>query len=285
MFGQFLQYFLNGIVTGGILALPTIGFSLLYKILRFPNFAFGTYLTCGAYAALAVNVGLGQSIFLGLAAAMVITAAVSIATDQLAFRKLRQRRPLVLAIASIGAFFILENLVRFIWGGDLQHYKIPVYRDVRVLGVHIGREQTAILLASCFLMLIIHTLLKKTRLGKAMRALADNPMLAEIKGIDRERMVILISGIGGALAGASGVFLGVDTVVEPMMGFNVILSIFAAAILGGIGNAGGAMGGAMVIGLAEELSLLFVPPTYKSAVGLGVIILILIARPAGFTKG
>jgi branched-chain amino acid transport system permease protein len=94
----------------------------------------------------------------------------------------------------------------------------------------------------------------------------------------------LISGVGGALAGASGVFLGIDTVIDPLMGFNVILSIFAAAILGGIGSARGAMGGAMVIGLAEELSLLLIPSTYKTAVGLGIIILILIVRPGGFTK-
>jgi branched-subunit amino acid ABC-type transport system permease component len=133
-------------------------------------------------------------------------------------------------------------------GGDLRYYKIPVYRDMYFFGIHVGREQSVILLASCFFMLLVHGLLKKTRLGKAMRALADNPLLAEIKGFDRERMVILISGVGGALAGASGVFLGIDTVIDPIMGFNVILSIFAAAI------------------------------------GLGMIILILIIRPGGFTK-
>ena len=281
---QFLQYFINGIITGGILSLPTIGFSLLYKILRFPNFAFGTYLTCGAYSALMVQVGLEQSIFWGFLAAMAATSGVSIAVDQLAFRQLRQRRPLALAIVSIGAVFILENVIRFIWGGGLQYYRIPVYRDMYVLGIHMGREQSIILLASCIFMLLVHGLLKKTRLGKAMRALADNPLLAEIKGIDRERMVILISGVGGALAGASGVFLGIDTVIDPLMGFNVILSIFAAAILGGIGSARGAMGGAMVIGLAEELSLLLIPSTYKSAIGLGIIILILILRPGGFAK-
>jgi len=209
---------------------------------------------------------------------------VAIAVDQLVFRKLRQRRPLALAIVSIGAVFILENVVRFIWGGDIRYFRIPVYRDMNILGIHVGREQSVILLASCFFMLLVNGLLKKTRLGKAMRALADNPLLAEIKGIDRERMVILISGVGGALAGASGVFLGIDTVIDPMMGFNVILSIFAAAILGGIGSARGAMAGAMVIGIAEELSLLFIPSTYKSAIGLGMIILILIIRPGGFMK-
>ena len=281
---NFLQFFFNGLITGGILALPAIGFSLLYKILRFPNFAFGAYLTCGAYAALTVNGVLGQPILIGLIAAMGTTAGVGMVVDQAAFRRLRQRRPLTLAIVSIGASFILENVIRFIWGGDLQHFRLPVYRDVHFLGLHLGKEQAAIFLVVCFFMLLVHVLLKATRLGKAMRALADNPNLAEIKGIDTERIILQTSAIGGALAGASGVFLGVDTVIDPLMGFNLILSVFAGAILGGIGSAKGAMAGALVIGLAEELSLLAIPSTYKSAVGLGIILLILLVRPSGFVK-
>jgi branched-chain amino acid transport system permease protein len=281
---NFLQFFFNGLITGGILALPAIGFSLLYRILRFPNFAFGAYLTCGAYAAWTVNGTLGQPILIGLVVAMGTTAAVGMIVDQAAFRRLRQRRPLTLAIVSIGASFILENIVRFIWGGGLQYYRLPVYRDVNLVGLHLGKEQMAIFLIACFFMFLVHVLLKATRLGKAMRALADNPNLAEIKGIDTERIILLTSGIGGALAGASGVFLGMDTIIEPMMGFNLILSVFAGAILGGIGSAKGAMAGALVIGLAEEMSLLAIPSTYKSAVGLGIIILILVLRPSGLVK-
>ena len=284
MFLNFLQFFFNGLITGGILALPAIGFSLLYKILKFPNFAFGSYLTCGAYVALTVNGILGQPIVIGLIAAMGATAGVGMIVDQAAFRRLRKRRPLTLAIVSIGASFIIENVVRFIWGGNLQHYRLPVYRDVTFFGLHIGKEQIVIFLIASFFMLLVQVLLKATRLGKAMRALADNPNLAEIKGIETERIILLTSAIGGALAGASGVFLGVDTVIDPMMGFNIILSVFAGAILGGIGSAKGAMAGALVIGLAEEISLLAIPSTYKSAVGLAIIILILVLRPSGFVK-
>ena len=284
MFLNLIQFFFNGLITGGILALPAIGFSLLYKILKFPNFAFGAYLTCGAYAALTVNGTLGQPILIALIAAMGVTAGVGMIVDQGAFRRLRKRRPLTLAIVSIGASFIIENVVRFIWGGDLQHYRLPVYRDVSFFGLHIGKEQIVIFLIACFFMFLVNILLRATRLGKAMRALADNANLAEIKGIETERIILLTSAIGGALAGASGVFLGVDTVIDPMMGFNLILSVFAGAILGGIGSAKGAMAGALVIGLAEEVSLVAIPSTYKSAVGLGIIILILVLRPSGFVK-
>jgi branched-chain amino acid transport system permease protein len=279
-----IQFFFNGLITGGILALPAIGFSLLHKILKFPNFAFGAYLTCGAYAALTVNGTLGQPILVALIAAMGATAGVGMIVDQGAFRRLRKRRPLTLAIVSIGASFIIENVVRFVWGGDLQHYRLPVYRDVSFFGLHIGKEQMVIFLLAGFFMCLVNILLRTTRLGKAMRALADNANLAEIKGIETERIILLTSAIGGALAGASGVFLGVDTVIDPMMGFNLILSVFAGAILGGIGSAKGAMAGALVIGLAEEISLIAIPSTYKSAVGLGIIILILVLRPSGFVK-
>jgi branched-chain amino acid transport system permease protein len=284
VFSNLIQFFFNGLITGGILALPAIGFSLLYKILKFPNFAFGAYLTCGAYAALTVNEALGQPIFVAFIAAIVVTAGVGMIVDQAAFRRLRKRRPLTLAIVSIGASFIIENVVRFIWGGDLRHYRLSVYRDVSFFGLHIGKEQILILLIACFFMFLVHSLLKGTRLGKAMRALADNANLAEIKGIETERIILLTSAIGGGLAGASGVFLGADTVIDPMMGFNLILSVFAGAILGGIGSAKGAMAGALVIGLAEEISLLAIPSTYKSAVGLTIIILILVLRPSGFVK-
>ena len=284
MFLNLIQFFFNGLISGGILALPAVGFSLLYRILKFPNFAFGAYLTCGAYAALTVNGVLGQSILIAFIAGMGITSAVGMIVDQAAFRKLRKRPSLTLAIVSIGVSFILENVIRFIWGGDLQHYRLAVYRDVSFVGLHLGKEQIAILLITCLFMLLVNFLLMGTRLGKAMRALADNANLAEIKGIDAERMILLTSAIGGGLAGASGVFLGVDTVINPMMGFNIILSVFAGAILGGIGSAKGAMAGALVIGLAEEVSLLAFPSTYKSAVALGIIILILILRPSGFVK-
>ena len=284
MFLNLIQFFFNGLISGGILALPAVGFSLLYKILKFPNFAFGAYLTCGAYAALTVNGVLGQSILIAFIAGMGITSVVGMIVDQAAFRKLRKRPSLTLAIVSIGVSFILENVIRFIWGGDLQHYRLAVYRDVSFVGIHLGKEQIAILLITCLFMLLVNFLLMGTRLGKAMRALADNANLAEIKGIDAERMILLTSAIGGGLAGASGVFLGVDTVINPMMGFNIVLSVFAGAILGGIGSAKGAMAGALVIGLAEEVSLLAIPSTYKSAVALGIIILILILRPSGFVK-
>src|SRR5262247_4178050 len=139
------QYVFNGIVTGGILALPAIAFSLLWRLLRFPNFAVSTYLTVGAYLALAMNHGLGAPIVLAWLAALAGTGAVALAVDRIAFRPMRDRRPFSLAIASIGVAFVLENVIRFVWGNEFRSFDVPVTRAMAVAGLRIGRDQILIL--------------------------------------------------------------------------------------------------------------------------------------------
>jgi len=264
------QYLFNGLVTGGILALPSVAFSLLWKLLRFPNFAVGTYLTIGAFAAFAVNHGLGWRIAWAWLWACGVTGAVAWGTDRVAFRPLRDRRPFALAIASIGVAFVLENGVRFIWGNDYRSYDVPVTRALVWHGLRVGREQLAILGVAVVLMLLVQGFLGRTRLGIAMRASADNPLLARVKGLPTERII-----------GPASVFLGLDTTIDPLLGTGLIIAVFAAAILGGIGSAPGALLGALVVGVMEEASTLVIPPTYKSAVGFAIILVMLLVRPQG----
>ena len=275
------QYLFNGLVTGGILALPSVAFSLLWKLLRFPNFAVGTYLTIGAFAAFAVNHGLGWRIEWAWLCALGVTGAVAWGADRVAFRPLRDRRPFALAIASIGVAFVLENGVRFIWGNDYRSYDVPVTRALVWHGLRVGREQLAILGVAVALMLLTQGFLDRTRLGIAMRASADNPLLARVKGLPTERIIGLATLGGGALAGGAGVFLGLDTTIDPLLGTGLIIAVFAAAILGGIGSAPGALLGALIVGVMEEASTLVIAPTYKSAVGFAIILVMLLVRPQG----
>jgi branched-subunit amino acid ABC-type transport system permease component len=275
------QYIFNGIVTGGILALPAVAFSLLWRLLRFPNFAVSTYLTVGAFAAFALNRGLGWPIEAAWLAALATTGAVALGVDRVAFRPMRDRRPFALAIASIGVAFVLENAVRFAWGNDYRSYDVPVMRAMNWAGLRVGREQLVILAVAVVLMLLAQLFLVRTRLGIAMRATAENPTLAAIKGISTERVIALATFGGGALAGGAGVFLGLDANVDPLMGAGLIISVFAAAILGGIGSAPGALAGALLVGLIEEVGTLVIPPTYKTAVGFAVILVVLLVRPTG----
>jgi branched-chain amino acid transport system permease protein len=275
------QYVFNGIVTGGILALPAVAFSLLWRLLRFPNFAVSTYLTVGAYVALALNHGARASLELAWLGALAVTGAVALAVDRVAFRPMRDRRPFSLAIASIGVAFVLENVLRFVWGNDFRSYDVPVTRAMSVVGLRIGREQLLILAIAVALMALAQAFLTRTRLGVAMRATADNPTLAAIKGVPTERVIALATLGGGGLAGGAGVFLGLDASIDPLMGAGLIISVFAAAILGGIGSAPGALFGALIVGVVEEVGTLAVPPTYKTAIGFAIIVAVLLVRPTG----
>jgi branched-chain amino acid transport system permease protein len=275
------QYVFNGIVTGGILALPAVAFSLLWRLLRFPNFAVSTYLTVGAFAAFALNRELRLPIEAAWLAALATTGAVALVVDRVAFRPMRDRRPFALAIASIGVAFVLENAVRFTWGNDYRSYAVPVTRAMSWAGLRVGREQLLILAVAVVLMLLAQIFLVRTRLGIAMRATAENPLLASIKGVPTERVIALATFGGGALAGGAGVFLGLDANVDPLMGAGLIISVFAAAILGGIGSAPGALAGALIVGLIEEVGTLLIPPTYKTAIGFLVILVVLLVRPTG----
>jgi len=275
------QYVFNGLVTGGILALPAVAFSLLWRLLRFPNFAVSTYLTVGAYVALMLNQGLRVPLGLAWLGALVGTGAVALAVDRVAFRPMRERRPFSLAIASIGVAFVLENVVRFVWSNDFRSYDVPVTRALSVVGLRIGRDQLLILGVAVALMALAQALLLGTRLGIAMRATADNPLLAAVKGVPTEKVISVATLGGGALAGGAGVFLGLDASIDPLMGAGLIISVFAAAILGGVGSAPGALLGALIVGIVEEAGTLVVPPTYKTAIGFVIILVVLLVRPTG----
>jgi branched-chain amino acid transport system permease protein len=275
------QYVFNGVVTGGILALPAVAFSLLWRLLRFPNFAVSTYLTVGAYVALMLNHDARAPIGLAWLGALVATGAVALAVDRVAFRPMRARRPFSLAIASIGVAFVLENVVRFVWGNDFRSYDVPVMRATSIAGLRVGRDQLLILGAAVVMMAAAQMFLLRTRLGIAMRATADNALLAAVKGVPTERVIAYATLGGGALAGGAGVFLGLDASIDPLMGGGLIISVFAAAILGGVGSAPGALAGALIVGVMEEVGTLLIPPTYKTAIGFTVILAVLLVRPTG----
>src|SRR5216110_71544 len=204
----------------------------------------------------------------------IVTGAVALVVDRIAFRPMRDRRPFSLAIASIGVAFVLENVVRFVWGNDFRSYDVPVTRAMSIAGLRIGREQILILAIAVVLMALAQAFLLKSRLGIAMRATADNALLAAVKGVPTERV------IAAATFGA-GAFLGFDASIDPLMGAGLIISVFAAAILGGVGSAPGALFGALIVGIMEEVGMLVVPPTYKTAIGFTIILAVLLVRPTG----
>ena len=275
------QLLVNGIVTGTLLAIPAIGFTAIYAVMRFPNFAVASHATIGAFAGYAANVWLGLPAAPALVAAFLVAGLFGVVTDEVALKPLRPHGALTAAIASIALTIVLENLVRLGFGNTLRGYDLPLLRDWWVWGVRIGPQQVQNLGLALGIMAAVFAGLRYSRIGKAMRAVADDPALATLKGIDADRIGRLTAFLGMGLVGAGGMLLGLGTSIDPLTGFRFILPIFAAAVVGGLGSIPGAALGALVVGMGEELSLLVLSPAYKSAVGFLAIVLVLTFRPRG----
>jgi branched-chain amino acid transport system permease protein len=275
------QLVVNGLIAGTILAVPAIGITAIYAVLRFPNFVVASIATIGAFAGYVANVDLGMPALAAIGAAFLVAGIVGVVSDEYVLKPIRPTGLLAAAIASVALTIALENVIRFIFGNDLRGYDLPIQRDWRVLDIRIGPQQVENFIVAVLAMTAVFLFLAFTRTGKAMRAVADNPMLADIKGINADRVGRLASFVGMGLAGVGGMLIGLDSSIDPLTGFRTVLSVFAAAVVGGLGSIPGAVVGALTIGVAEELSLLVLDPSYRSAVGFVAILLVLTLRPRG----
>lgn len=278
---EVLQVLIFGIVLGSIITLGAIGLSLLFGILRFANFAHGDMMTVGAYLALVFVTGLGWPIYAAFPMALAGGAAIAVAIDRVLYKRLRRTAPVILLISSFGVALMLRSLVQLIWGPQSLVYDPEIQFPLQIFGLHIKPDHLVILAGVIILVILLHLFLQYTKMGKAMRAMSDNMDLAEITGIETERVIMWTWALGAALAAGAGIFLAMDTRLQPFMGWNMLLPVFAAAIMGGIGRPYGAIAGGMTVGIAEEMSTLFFSPAYKSAVAFTLMIIILVVRPTG----
>jgi branched-chain amino acid transport system permease protein len=294
-----LQDLANGVILGATIGLGAVGLTLTYSILGFANFAHGELITAGAYVALTLlwlaaalaGWGVGQLgplsfgwPFLGLlAAAMLLTAALAAALERGLFDPLRRHgTAIVLVIASFGAALALRSLVAFAWGPEPQYYtrEIPLAREV-LPGVRVTADQLVLLALTGALMLALHGLLTRTTLGRAMRAASENRALLALTGVDPVVVARWTCVIGGALAAVAGVFIGLTVQIRPLLGFELLLPLFAAVILGGVGSVHGALAGSLVVGLAEALAVPVIGAEYRAAVAFLVLLAVLLLRPTG----
>jgi branched-subunit amino acid ABC-type transport system permease component len=293
------QLLVVGIIVGSILALGAIGLTLIYGILRFANFAHGDMMTLGAYIAFFAYISggsigplsFGFGMILAVLAAAAAIAFVAFASDWIVFRPLRLRgsSPAILAIASLGVALIVRATVLLLWGPQPHRYVSGVQfaRDFP-FDTKIKPDQIFIIASTFVLIALVYLVLYRTKLGKAMRATSDNADLARVSGIDTDRITMWTWWISGALVAIAGVLLAVQSQLTPDMGFSLLIPLFAATILGGIGSPHGALIGALVVGISQEastgLDLPFPPgwgPGYKPAVAFFVLIVMLILRPQG----
>jgi len=290
-----------GVMLGGVIGLGGIGLTLVYGVLKFPNFSHGALLTLGAYIAFAVvsywpgqspalgPFSFGLDLIVGLLVAMPAVGAVALALDRAIYRRLRrQRSSLVLfAMASLAMAFFVRSIVYLVWGSDFHFYYQGRANPVLDLPLDIRVQADALFILALALVMVagVYGLLGRTKMGKAMRATADNPELAQVRGINTERVIAWTWVMSGALAAAGGVMYGLASQLRPEMGFFLLLPMFAAVIMGTVGNPRGALVGAIIIGVAQQVSTAFLNPAYGPAVAFLLLVLTLLVRPQGLFGG
>ncbi|MDA4846173.1 branched-chain amino acid ABC transporter permease [Hoeflea poritis] len=296
-----IQALFDGVLVGSILSLGAIGLTLVMHILRFANFSHAELLSVGAYCALTFDAvlsgiapplanligpfSMSAALALSTLAAAILTGFTAVLIDRLVFRRLRDTAgPLTMVFASFGVALIMRNLIALVFGlrterfTDAISFATMVSSDPLLL---IKPDQVAILLIAVAAMAALHLLLTRTTLGFALRAVAENPTLAQVNGIALPSMIRLTWIIGGGLAAIAGVLYGIDNQLSPVMGRDLVLSLFAAAIVGGLGSVTGAMLGGFIVGLASSFAILLLPAGYKPAIPFLVILATLYIRPNG----
>jgi len=282
---EILQLLLYGTLLGSIIALGAVGVTLTFGILGFANFAHGDLMAFGAYVCFLLYTQLAMPFWLGLVAAVPATILLALVVDRVLFRRFRASRPIISLISSFGAALIIRSSIQIIWGPDTYLYSSKLVMAQRFEGIRYKPDQLLIIGATILLVIALHLFLQRTRVGKAMRAMADNATLARLSGIDTERVIVWTWVIGGGLAALAGVFLAMDTRLQPEMGWFLLLACFAAAILGGIGKPMGAIAGGYIIGILMELSTLVLPAEYSPVVPFAIMVLLLLVRPTGLFAG
>ncbi|WP_053203006.1 branched-chain amino acid ABC transporter permease [Jiangella muralis] len=280
---QLLQLFVSGLRFGLILGLAGLGLSLVFGTTGLTNFAHGELIVFGAVTALLLNQA-GIPVLMAALLATLISAVFGWGQDRGFWRPLRKKPTglIALMIISIGVSLILRYLTQFIIGGGRETYDEYTYQDPISIGPISITPRDLIIMGICVVLLAAVALaLTRTRMGKATRAVADNPALAAASGINVDRVITLVWTVGTALAGLSGVFFGMIQGVDYLMGMRILLLVFAATVLGGLGTAWGAMVGALIVGIFIEVSAYVVPSELKTAGVLVVLILILLVRPQG----
>jgi neutral amino acid transport system permease protein len=281
---ELAQATVNGLVTGSYFALGAAGLTLVFGVLKLLNFAHGEFLTFGAYMAVLGRAALDFPLGVALIFAIVVTAAFALLLERSLWRPMRAKGAgmFQLLLMSLGLAFVIRYVIQLVAGTDVRQVGSNVTAAIRVGDIYIGRTALWVVLVAFAVLLSLAVLLRRTQLGRQIRALSDNPELAETTGVDTDRIVLVTWILAGGLAGLAGVVYGASVgVITPNLGFGIVLSLFAAVILGGIGNAYGALAGGILIGLVQEWSTLVIAANLKVAVSFAVMILVLILRPQG----
>jgi len=284
---------------GSLIGLGAVGITLSYSILRFANFAHGEFIAWGTYMTLVLTAAIsslfggytstlgplsfGWALLLAAIAAALLTGGLAVALDWALFSKLRSKgNAIVMVMASFGASMALRSFLEFIFSSRPAYFTRDIQMAVPVgLGIRLTPDQFFLIFLTMIIVIGMDRFLTLSATGRAMRAVSENPTLARVAGVDVERVIRATWIIAGILATASGVMLGVTVQIRPFMGFDLLLPLFAAAILGGIGSMPGAVLGGLIVGVAEAAAVQIVGADYRAAVAFLILIAVLLVKPSG----
>ncbi len=274
-----------GFVTASVLAIAAVGLSLQFGITNYVNFAYGDFMALGGFFAYVLNNQVFHlNIWISLVIGSLAMGVFAVLVNKLILGPFARRFSTshYVLIVTFGLSLIMLNVAYSIWGAQVRFLNMPIAQAVNIGPVRLTRNQLIVIAIAVALMVAVHTMLRVTRLGKSMRAMSDNTTLAMTSGIDTKRITTITWFLSGTLAGVAGTVLAIsEGNLTPASGELFLFVIFAAVILGGIGSIYGAMGGAILIGLATEISAAFINPSYKLDIAFVILILTLLVRPSG----
>ena len=278
------QLLLNGLISGAIYALTALGFVVVFRAVRFFNFAHGAIYAIGAYVGYLAIVTFKLGVIPGFLIAASFSCIAGMTTDRFVYRPLRKRKSpnLIFLIASFGIFIVFQNLIQLVFGAQLLTIRTgQVKEGHHFLSTVITDIQIAIVLITFLVTVGLWLFSERTKLGMEMRAVAEDQVGASVVGINPERTKLWAFAIGSSLAGFAGILISFETNIEPTMGFNAILKAIIASIIGGIGSIPGAALGGVLLGLAENIGIWKINAGWKDAIAFGVLVFFLLLRPQG----
>jgi branched-chain amino acid transport system permease protein len=282
----FFQQLVNGIALGSVYALVALGLTLVYGVLKVPNFAHGALYTAGAYVAFVVLTSLGYPYVVAVVAAVAVVALLGAAMERVVFRPLEGKSPVHAMIAALGLLFFLEGTADVIWGPDFRQVPTPLDGVVSVAGVNITEQRVLVVIAAVVTMLGLYWLLKRTLVGMSIEAMAQDREGALLVGIDTRRVALVTFALSGVLAAVAGSLIAPLVLVFPTMGAVIVLKAFVIVILGGMGSVPGAIVGGYLLALAETMAGTYVAFAFSELIAFALLVLVLVVKPTGlFARG
>jgi branched-chain amino acid transport system permease protein len=281
---MFNQLLINGLIAGAIYSLVASGFSLIYSICKFVHFAHGVVITLSGYFLYFLFSKLGLNFWLSVFLSVIFASLLGFLTDKVVYKQLRKRKAsnTILLMASVAILIFFESLILILFGADVKTIGyIKISKGIEIFNAIITPLQIVIIIVSLILLILLFLFMKKTKLGKAMRAVSDNKDVAEALGISAEKIYSWSFIIGSAIAGIAGILVGLEQNLEPTMGTNLMIKGFTAAIIGGIGSVPGSILGSFLLGLVENFGIWFLPSGYKDAIAFIILFIFLLFRPQG----